>query len=259
MKFRLAVVGHRETLQAVDHLVREYFDHVELLMAEFGNDETISDAVERIAHIQSRCDGILYSRKDPYLLISRYLHHTVPVRYVDIDSSHLLISLLKANIRYKMVPTNISIDKPDHTSVVEALSSVGISKQRLTIRRVTADTDRPGSVNAILTQHISNYKDGAQLCITNVTDVYRSLCRQGVPATLTSPSPESYVHEIRNLLLRHRLRSQEPSPLAIMHIRLQYKEKYRFYGEMPIREVDDLSSAAKLIAVFAEDSGAMST
>ena len=156
------------------------------------------------------------------------------------------------------MPTDISIDSFDHLSAVEALTSVGIPKERVTIRTVTADIGRPGFVNAILMQHLSNHRDGAQLCITNVTDVHRTLRKKGVPTTLITPSTESYVHEIRNLLLRHRLRNQEASPLAIMHIRLQYKEKYRFYGEMPIREVDDLSSAAKLIAMFAEElDGAM--
>lgn len=258
MKFRLAVVGHRDTVRSVAELVREYFDQVEVLKAEFGNDDTIDDAVEYIARLQSRCDGILYSRKDPYLLIARHLHHRVPVRYVDIDRSHLLISLLRAVLEYDTVPTDISIDSFDHLSAVEALTSVGIPKERVTIRTVTADIGRPGFVNAILTQHLSNHRDGAQLCITNVTDVHRTLLKKGVPTTLITPSTESYVHEIRNLLLRHRLRNQEASPLAIMHIRLQYKEKYRFYGEMPIREVDDLSTAAKLIAMFAEElDGAM--
>lgn len=258
MTFRLAVVGHRDTVQTVDELVREYFDEVEVVKVAFDNDEKIADAVERIAHVQSCCDGILYSRKDPYLLISRHLHHTVPVRYVDIDRSHLLISLLRAFLEYGRVPTDISIDAFDHLGVVEAFGSVGIRKEGLTIRTVTADIGAPGFVNAILTQHLSNRRNGAELCITNVADVYRTLRGEGVPAVLVTPSRESYVHEIRNLLLRHRLRSREKSPLAILHIRLQYKEKYWFYGEMPIREVDDLSRAAKLIAIFAEElDGAM--
>ncbi len=252
MKFKLGVVGHRDTLQMVSDLVKEYFDGVKVLTEEFGNDEIISDAVERIARLQKKCDGLLYSRRDPYLLISAHLHHTVPVRYVEIDKSHLLISLLKANIRYGTNPTNISIDAFDHASIVEAFHSVGIPKEKLTIRMVTADASQDGLVNATLAQHLENYQSGAELCITNVTDVYRSLCDLNVPATVISPSTESFVHEIRNLMLRYRLKTQDTSPLAIMHIRLQYKEKYRFYGEMPIREVDELSNAAKLIAVFAE-------
>lgn len=258
MKFRLAVVGHRDTVKSVAELVQEYFDGVEVIKVDFGNDDTIESALERIAHVQSLCDGILYSRKDPYLLISRHLHHTVPVRYVDIDQTHLLISLLRALLEYGRVPSDISVDGFDHAAVVEALASVGIDEEGLTIRTVTADISAPGFVNAILLQHLSNWRDGAQLCITNVADVCRRLRAQSVPAVLVKPSEESYVHEIRNLLLRHRLRSQEKSPLAILHVRLQYKEKYRFYGEMPIREVDDLSRAAKLIAIFAENvDGAM--
>lgn len=258
LKFKLGIVGHRETLQTVAVLVKEYFDGVEVLTEEFGNDESIADALKRIALLQTHCDGILYSRKEPYLLISGHLHHTVPVRYVDIDSSHLLISLLKANIHYGIKPKHISIDSVDQASAVDALCTVGIPKEQLVVRSVITSAGQKGLVNATLEQHIKNFENGAQLCITNVTDVYHSLRRLDIPATIISPSTESFVHEIRNLMLRHRLRSQDPSPLAIMHIRLQYKSKYRFYGAMPIREVDDLSSAAKLIAVFAEElDGAM--
>ena len=31
MAFRLAVIGHRDTVQTVDELVREYFDEVEVV------------------------------------------------------------------------------------------------------------------------------------------------------------------------------------------------------------------------------------
>lgn len=258
MAFRLGIVGHRETLQTLAELVNEYFDDVEVLTEAFGNDETISEAVERVAHLQTRCDGMLYSRKDPYLLISGHLHHTVPVRYVDIDSSDLLISLLKANIHFGIKPKHISIDSFDHASAVAALRSVGLAAEQLVVRTVTTNAGQKGYVNATLEQHVSNFENGAQLCITNITAVYHSLRALNIPATIISPSTESFVHEIRNLMLRHRLRSHEPSPLAIMHIRLQYKSRYRFYGAMPIREVDDLSNAAKLIAVFAEElDGAM--
>jgi hypothetical protein len=252
MKFKLGVVGHRDTVKMVSDLVKEYFDDVEVQTEEFGNDAIITDAVQRITRLQTVCDGILYSRRDPYLLISRRLQHTVPVRYVDVDSSHLLISLLKANIHYGILPTNISIDTFDHASTVEAFRTVGVSEERLTIHVVTADPGQDGLVNTTLAQHLEHYRNGAQLCITNVTDVYRSLLKLNIPATVISPTSESFVHEIRNLMLRYRLKSQDSSSLAVMHINLRYKEKYRYYGEMPIREIEELGNAAKLLSVFAE-------
>ena len=252
MTFRLGVVGHKDTLDMVSELVKEYFDDVEVHTVEFGNDAIIADAVLRIAELQTRCDGILYSRRDPYMLISGRLHHTVPVRYVDIDSSHLLISLLRANLRYKIRPTNISIDAFDRRSVVEAFKTIGVPEEDLTIRTVTVDAGQDGMVNDALAQHLKHYEDGAQLCVTNVTDIYLSLVRMNIPATIISPTAESFVHEIRNLMLRYRLKSQDSCSLAVMLIRLRYKEKYRFYGEMPIREIDELAGAAKLMADFAE-------
>lgn len=252
MTFRLGVVGHKDTLDMVSELVKEYFDDVDVHGVEFGNDDKIADAVLRIAELQTRCDGILYSRRDPYMLISGRLHHTVPVRYVDIDSSHLLISLLKANLRYKIRPTNISIDAFDRRSVVEAFRTIGVPEKDLTIHTVTADAGQDGMVNDTLAQHLKHCEDGAQLCVTNVTDIYLSLVRMNIPATLISPTAESFVHEIRNLMLRYRLISQDSCSLAVMHIRLRYKEKYRFYGEIPIREIDELANAAKLMTVFAE-------
>src|SRR5690606_21870956 len=124
---------------------------------------------------------------------------------------------------------------------------------RMTIRAVSVDPGRDGFVSATLQQHIGNVETGASLCITNITAVHHALLEQGVPSALISPSVESFVHEIRNLMLRHHVRTQDSSGLAIMHVHLKYKEKYRYHGTMPIREVDDLSRVAKLIAVFAEE------
>lgn len=254
MAFKLGVVGHRETLDLVASLVKEYFNEVEVLTEEFGNDENITEAVERIARLQLECDGILYSRKDPYLLISGRLNHTVPVRYVEVDKSHLLISLFRATIRYGFQPTNVSIDTFDCQATAEALLTVGIPRDRLMLRPVTvaAEGDTKGFVKATLAQHLANYEDGAQLCVTNVTDVYNSLLSHNVPAALINPTVESFVHEIRNLILRYRLKSQNASPLSVLYARLRYKEKFRSYGMMPIREIDELDKAAKLVLVFAE-------
>lgn len=95
MKFKLGVVGHRDTLEMVSKIIDEYFDDIEMYPEEFGNDDIITDAVERIARLQTVCDGILYSRRDPYLLVSGRLHHTVPVRYVEIDSPRCLSACWK--------------------------------------------------------------------------------------------------------------------------------------------------------------------
>ncbi len=251
--FRLGVVGHRDTLQVVEGIVQEYFDDVAVVPEEFGNDDDIVDAVQRISHLQTRCDGILYSRKDPYLLVTSRLHHNVPVRYVEVDSSDLLISLLAAMVQLGSVPDSISVDSFDAPTVAAALGSVGISDGSVAIRCVSPGQGGDGFVKATLQQHVGNHSAGSKLCITNITDVHHSLLGLGVPSTLISPSLESFVHEIRNLMLRHQLRTQDSTGLAIMHIHLQYKERYRYHGTMPIREVDDLSKAAKLIAVFAEE------
>lgn len=251
--FRLGVVGHRDTLRAVEGIVVEYFDEVAVVPEEFGNDDDIVDAVRRIAHLQTRCDAILYSRKDPYLLVANRLHHNVPVRYVDVDSSDLLISLLAATVQLGSVPDSISVDSFDAPAVATALRSVGIAEETIAIRCVGPQPSGDGLVKATLQQHLGHHAAGARLCITNITDVHHSLLGLGVPSTLISPSIESFVHEIRNLMLRHQARAQDSAGLAIMHIHLQYKEKYRYHGTMPIREVDDLSTVAKLIAVFAEE------
>lgn len=251
--FRVGVVGHPDTLLAVAGIVDEYFDDVVVVPEEFGTDDDIDDAIKRIADLQTRCDGILYSREDPYLLVSSRLHHAVPVRYVEVDSSHLLISVLTATVQFGSLPDHVSVDSFDAPAVVSALRSVGIDEGQIAIRCVTADPSEDGFVNATLHQHQANVEDGARLCITNITAVHHALLELGVPSALISPSAESFVHEIRNLMLRHRVRTQDASGLAIMHVHLKYKEKYRYHGTMPIREVDDLSRVAKLIAVFAEE------
>jgi len=256
--FKLGVVGHRDTLRAVAGIVEEYFDDVELMPEEFGNDEDLGEVTGRIAALQARCHGVLYSRKDPYLLVSGRLHHTVPVRYVEVDRSDLLISLLAATVQLGRVPGSLSVDAFDPAAVSGALGGVGIDPGGVSVRGVVAQPGDDGFVNATLQQHLRNHAAGAELCITNITDVHNSLASQGVPSALIAPAVESFVHEIRNLMLRHQLRAQDAAGHAIMHLHLKYKERYRYHGTMPIREVDDLSRAAKLIAVFAEDlDGAM--
>ena len=251
--FNLGVVGHRDTVELVGRLVREYFDDVQVHGVPFGNDAVMRDVIDDIKALQDSCQGILYSRKDPYLIASAQVQHSVPVRYVEIDSSHLLISLLAAHVKYGELPGSLSVDYFDAETVRAALHSVGLDTERMNIRVVTVPTGHDGLVDATLEQHVSNHAAGAELCVTNITDVYRSLLGRGIPATLINPTNESFVHEIRNLMLRHQMRSRDSTSLAIMHIRLDYKKKYRYYATMPIREVDDLSQAAKLIAVFAEE------
>ena len=233
-------------------LVDEYFDQVKVYTEEFGNDEVIADAVQRIKDLQTRCDGLLYSRREPYLLISEHLHHTIPVSYVDIHKSHLLISLLKGIIRYGIRPTKLSIDTFDRASALESFATVGIPEDELTIYTVANDPAQEDVVNATLAGHLKNYALGAELCITNITDICQSLNSRGIPCVVITPSVRSFVHEIRNLILRYQLKNQSASPLAILHVKLQYKEKYRFQEKMPIREVEELSHAEKLIAIFAE-------
>lgn len=252
MLFKLGVVGHKDTLKMVTDLVNEYFDQVKVYTEEFGNDEVIADAVQRIRDLQTRCDGLLYSRREPYLLISEHLHHTIPVSYVDIHQSHLLISLLEGVIRYKIRPTKLSMDTFDRTSALEAFSTVGIPESELIIYTVAKDPAQEDVVNATLAGHLKNYALGAELCITNITDICRSLTSRGIPCVVINPSVRSFVHEIRNLMLRYQLKNQSASPLAILHVKLQYKEKYRFQEKMPIREVEELSNAEKLITIFAE-------
>src|SRR5690625_3978232 len=161
--FRLGVVGHRETLETVTKLVDEYFDDVDVLTEEFKNDDGTLEAARRVDRLQTRCDGILYSRRDPYLFISGHVRHRIPVRYVDIDRSHLLISLLRANVRYGIRPTHLSVDFFDHGTVVDALQSVGLAKERLIVRPVTPPVGGQGMVKETLEQHIRNYEAGAEL------------------------------------------------------------------------------------------------
>lgn len=252
MVFKLGVIGHKDTLEMITHLADEYFDQVKVYPEEFGNDEIIQEAVERIGELQKRCDALLYSRRDPYLLISEHLHHTIPVSYVDIHESHLLIGFLTAMVRYNIRPSKISIDSFDQSSTLSVLSAVGIPENELAIYSVSHDPTKGDMVNEILAGHLRNRDHGAELCITNITDVGRSLTSQNVPCVVINPLAESFVREIRNLMLRHQLKNQKTSPLAIVHIKLSYKDKYRFQDTMPIREVEELSNAAKIITIFAE-------
>src|SRR5690625_916540 len=251
--FRLGVVAHPETLTVVEQLAADWFTDVRVLPVPFATDAALAEAVASVAELQGRCDGILYSRRAPYLLVAGQLRHTVPVRYVGIDSSHLLLSLLKAHVRYGFIPADVSIDSFDAAAATTALESAGLGPERLRVRTVTVPHPEEGLVNATLEQHLRNHAAGSELCLTDIMEVRNSLFNRGIPVGLTAPPPESFVHEIRNLQLRHRLRTGSRRGLAFLRLRLSYRDRYRWHGSLPLREVDDLARAERLLAVFAQD------
>jgi hypothetical protein len=252
MSFKLGVVGHKETFSLVQQIVHDYFNDIELFHVEFGTDDVVDDVVERIRLLMNNCDGMLYSRYDPYFLISSRLTHTIPVRYVAIDRSHLIASLLRGVIKYGISLTNISLDNFDLKNALEAFASVGVDTNTLKLRLITANINSPGFVRETLAQHIKNYEQGSELCVTNITSVFLELIEHGIPAVVINPSTESFIHEIRNLMLRHNLRVTAKTSIAVLAINIQYKERFQFYREMPLREIDEYASAAKLLNLFAE-------
>ncbi len=70
MSFRLCVVGHKETISLVTKIAREYFLDVEVQVIEFGNDINVDAVAGSIKRTMDFCDGILYSRRSPYFLMS---------------------------------------------------------------------------------------------------------------------------------------------------------------------------------------------
>lgn len=252
MAFRLGVVSHSDTYHFVETIVSEYFDSVEIRHIELSTDDNLDAAALRIVQAMPDCDGLLYSRYDPYLLVSGRLIHSIPARYVGIDSSHLIASLLRGIIQYHVELTDISIDNFGYKAAVAALESVGVHAGSVAIRTITADLNMKGFVHETLAQHIENHNRGSVLCVTNITAVCSALTEMGIPAVVINPSVESFVHEIRNLMLRSRLTLAPAGKYAAILVETQYKDRYRFYREMPLREIDEYAAVGKLVHVFAE-------
>lgn len=251
MAYKLGVVGHSESFDFVTDVVREQYKDMETVHVDISTDTNIDQVILCISEAMSSCDGLLYSRYDPFLAVSSRLVHTVPARYIALENAHLLASILRGMVKYDVKLSDISVDSFTGPVVMQALEMLDVSADKVNVRVIA--TNGINSVSETFEAHMYNYRTGATLCLTNIAVLCSELVEAGAPAVLISPSVDSVVHEINNLIMRSRLGLTHEHSYCVIVAELAFKDRYRFYREMPVRELDEYSEAGKLIYALAEE------
>ena len=254
MNFRLAVVGHRSSVQEIQQIVAEKFDNVETIGVELANDEMVNAAVRELKNRLSKLDGILYTRREPYeLVVSRLDHSNIPARYVNVDGGSFVQSLLMASMTYGADVCRVSVDTLDYGLVMKTYESLNISPEDARPVMVRVDINAEHFVEATVQAHCESYRNGlCSVCITNIRDVKDSLDAEKIPCVLISPSQDTYINEIRRLILKWQVREAEKENSAILCIHAVQDSDYYQPRRNMVQSVLDLGKLAETVVMFAQ-------
>lgn len=253
MGFRLAVVGHRSSIDDIQWIATEKFDNVETIGVELANDEMVNDAARHLESLLPRVDGVLYTRREPYeLLVSRVDHGSVPARFVDVDASSLVQGLLLAKLKFGADINRISIDTLDYQTVMRTYDSLEIPMADVHPTLVRVDIGADHFVEATAQTHSESYWGGlCTACLTNIRDVQETLLGLGIPSVLMTPSPETYIHEIRRLILHRQDHVDREARNAVLYICTEQKNEYLQQRNM-VQNVLEAERIAELVVMTAQ-------
>lgn len=253
MNFKLAVIGHASSVEEIEEIVKHKFTNIDVYKIEFNNDEDVESALAELKKIINLCNGILYTRKEPYKLLSSRIEHNVTVRYVDIDTSNFIHSLLRASYHFGVDIRRVSVDTLDYASVMSAYQSLGIPLDGVSPQIVSIDTNSSHFVQRAKEEHIKNIRSGlSEVCTTNMRQVSDYLTGQHVPCVLIAPSADTYIYEIRRILLSHKLKKLNENNIACVSISVSPRDDFYVFHNTVLQEVLDLNKIAEKIAIFAQ-------
>ena len=253
MNFKLAVIGHASSVEEIENIVKQKFGNMDVYKIEFNNDEDVEIALKKLKKIINSCNGILYTRMEPYKLLSSRIEHNVTVRYVDIDNSNFIHSLLRASYHYGVDIRRVSVDTLDYDSIMRAYQSLEIPLESVHPQIVTVDTNSPHFVQKAREEHVKNYQSGlCEVCATNIRQVSNYLTENRVPCVLIAPSTETYIYEIRRILFSHRLRKLNENQIVCINLSANPRDEFYVYNKTLFQEVLDLNKIAERVAIFAQ-------
>lgn len=253
MNFKLAVIGHASSVEEIEEIVKHKFTNMDVFKIECNDDEDVEHAVAELKKIINQCNGILYTRKEPYKLLSSRIEHNVTVRYADIDTSNFIHSLLRASFHFGADITRVSVDTLDYASIIRAYHSLGIPTESVSPQIVPIDTNSSHFVQRAQEEHIKNVQSGlSDVCTTNIRQVSEYLTEKNIPCVLIAPSAETYIYEIRRILLSHKLRKLNENNIACVSISVSPRDNFYVFHHTVLQEVLDLNKIAETIAIFAQ-------
>jgi len=254
MLFRLAVLGHSSSIEEIKEIVAARFENTEVVGISLSTDEEVEQAKERLLAALPSCSGVLYTRQDPYrLMISRVEHGDTPVRYVDIDASSFVHSLLEASYHDAVDICRVSVDTLSFETVTQAYGSLGIPREKIDLRIVNVDTSAEHFVQSVARTHRENYASGRySVCVTNIRNVCDALRADGIPCVLMAPSRDTYTYEIRRLMVSHQFQRRNEGNIAILDITASPSNEQYMRQRTLEQGVLDHNRVSELIAYFAQ-------
>lgn len=253
MNFRLCVVGHESSIQEIKDVIRAKFQNIDVHTVPFNSDDEAARAHVELEKALPHCHGTLYTRRDPWKIMSSRMEHRLPTRYVDIGASNLVHSLLEASYRLHVDILRPSVDSLGHDAVMNAYRSVGIPEEAVTAHLVQVDVGSEHFVHKVWEAHRTNYRNGlCAFCATNVRSVLDRLAEEGIPCVLLAPNTETYIYEIRRLMVSHGLRKIATNQMVMVALALYPRHDYSIGEQTVLQEVLDRNKAEEHIALFAQ-------
>ena len=254
MRFRLAIVGHGSSIEEIAHIISEKFDDVESVGIELASDEMAESAAQKLKDLFPKLDGVLYTRREPYqLMVSRLDHSGVFARYVDIGAASFVQSLLRATLKYHVDIFSVSVDTLDYGTVMSAYRSLEIPSDSARPVMVKVNTNAEHFVEAAIQTHREIYRSGmCSACITNIRSVQDILEKEDIPCALMTPSPDTYISEIRRLILHRQVVERAKENTTIVRIRAELDNDYYLHEIIMVQKVQDLGRLSEMIALFAQ-------
>ena len=253
MTYRLILVGHHETIKEMKSTIEAKFKQVQVSLITFDKNDHMAQVKNQLLKLMPISDGILYSRKDPYLMMSNQLVHTIPARYVHIQHTDFIKSLFEASIQYNIKPLTISVDGLDYRSIMEAYASVGFDSLSVNPMIVDIPLLSENYTDKVTKNHIRHYGPRmASLCVTNIRSVYEHLLTRNISCVLMTPSSDNYLSEVNSLLLESsQVKSSHLNTVVFaIHINIdasQYGHSKSLFAETMV-----FSKVNQLLSFYAE-------
>lgn len=253
MIFKLGIVGHNQSLQELKDLIIRKFPNVEAVPIVFDNDECTAEAVDELRKQMPGLNGVLYTRRDPFKLVSRVLEHNIPVSYAEIDGSTLTHSLLEAVYRFHADISKISVDSLDYGIITDVYKSLGIPTSNMYAKYVSISTDADHYVQRVAGEHRRNFKNkNCSICITNVRTVLEQLTSENIPCVLLTPSAESFAYEIRKLIVGHSIRKTAVNQNVIVSFSMSPRNNFFAYNRTIFQEYNECSRILEKVSILAQ-------
>ncbi|MDR1641408.1 MAG: helix-turn-helix domain-containing protein, partial [Clostridiales bacterium] len=218
---------------------------------EFNSDDETDEALVNLKKALAFCNAVLYTRRDPWQIMLSRIEHDVPVRYADIDGSNLIQCLLEASYHLKVDILRPSVDTLGYGAVMGAYRSVGIPESEVQAQLIQTEVNDLHFVQKTYEAHKLNYQNRlCSFCATNIRSVRDRLASEGIPCVLLAPNMNTYLYEIRRLMVSHSLKEADSSKNVVAAILLQPRND--FYQKTALQEVLDQNKAAECIALFAQ-------